>query len=91
MIKLGLGKIVPNERSSNSGADGETARRGAAAHCGAESRNKVLELEVWRKSWTWEIWFYSLRPAEAHPFSITRTEGSTPSCLQIPIVRLALR
>jgi hypothetical protein len=24
----------------------------AAAHCGAEARNEVLDLELWRKSWT---------------------------------------
>ena len=25
---------------------------GAAAHCGAKSRNEALDLELWRKSWT---------------------------------------
>jgi hypothetical protein len=28
----------------------------AAAHCGAESRNEILDLEVWRKNWTAGAW-----------------------------------
>jgi putative transposase len=28
----------------------------AAAHCGAESRNEILDLELWRKNWTAGAW-----------------------------------
>ena len=36
----------------------------AAAHCGAEARNEVLDLEVWRKSWTASAWRQYLAAGE---------------------------
>jgi len=39
----------------------------AAAHCGAEARNEVLDLEVWRKSWTASAWRQYLAAGETEP------------------------
>src|ERR1700691_762170 len=39
----------------------------AAAHCGAEARNEVLDLEPWRKSWTASAWRQYLAAGEMEP------------------------
>jgi putative transposase len=36
----------------------------AAAHCGAEAQNEILDLEVWRNSWTASAWRQYLAAAE---------------------------
>jgi putative transposase len=36
----------------------------AAVHCGAEARSEVLDLEVWRKSWTASAWRQHLAAGE---------------------------
>ena len=36
----------------------------AAARCGAESRNEILDLELWRKNWTVGAWRQYLAAGE---------------------------
>ena len=36
----------------------------AAAHCGAEARSEILDLEVWRKNWTASAWRQYLAAGE---------------------------
>jgi putative transposase len=36
----------------------------AATHCGAESRNEILDLELWRKNWTVGAWRQYLAAGE---------------------------
>jgi putative transposase len=36
----------------------------AAAHCGAEARNEILDLEVWRKNWIASAWRQYLAAGE---------------------------